>query len=124
MDIPTPTEINAIIVSLTSLVAAVASTWALIQGKSNNADIKAMDTKVISVEGKVDGHMSKLTEMAASVDPAIAALAAQQVLETAKEARSNSPGPTIATSSIPVVALPAVGDEPAKIVALPSVGKP
>jgi hypothetical protein len=42
-----------------------------------------------TVSDRVDGHLSKLTEMVAAIDPAIAAKAAAEVIATAKSAHDD-----------------------------------
>lgn len=96
MDAATLTAWAAVIAALTGLVGAVGAVWATLQSQRNHVAISNVENKVVSldgkatsIEGKVDGHTTALTKMAAAaVDPAIAAIAAAKVLETAKSVQA------------------------------------
>ena len=76
--------VAAVIGAVTGLINSVIAAATLAQGRSNGAIGAETKTVVDRVEVNSNGHTAALTEMARSVDPAIAALAAAEVIATAK----------------------------------------
>ena len=72
--------ISAVIGAATGLINSVVNAMTLAQGRRNAGAIQ-------SVDSRVNGHLSALTEMVRVVDPATAAATAARVLETAREVR-------------------------------------
>lgn len=89
--------IVAIIIAVPSILNNIMAVW--LQRQMSAAKIERRETAQVArqtasavhvVDEKVNGHMTMALEMAAAVDPEIAAKAAAAVLETASKVRDEN----------------------------------